>query len=95
MNRVKLYLGRAHAARVVRTLAESGGGQFSQIKAALAADEGPTPAPSVLIKTLRHLIDAKVVAKGDDGRYLLTTEPDQRISTIVSLACEMERERTS
>lgn len=96
MNRVKLFLGHVHAARVVRALAVSGepdGTQFNKIKAALAQDSGPTPAPSVLTKTLRRLIAAGVVAKSASGRYSLATNYDSRVGKLADLACTMESER--
>lgn len=92
MNLVKLYLGNAYTARIVRALPVSGDAGFSEIKTALEADEGPTPMPSVLSRALRALIAAKVVAKGDQGRYSLSIK-DGRVAEVADLVCAMEADR--
>jgi len=93
MNMVSLFCGDRHAARVVRALrVAEGSAGFSQIKRFLEADDGPSPAPSALSKTLRRLIEKEVVAKRDDGRYTLTTKagPTDLILVIANAALNLE-----
>lgn len=91
-NYVKLFLGDVHAARVVRALTVAGDSAgFNELKAALTDDLGPTPAPSVLTRTLGRLIAANIVVKNEQGRYLVPT-PDAKVTQIVDLACELELE---
>lgn len=87
MNKVSLYLGHRHAARVVRILGDGPTG-FSEIRRQLASDGGPAPSASGLSKTMRALIAHKEVVKDTEGRYTLVTK-DERVAKIAELACSL------